>query len=74
MENYLRRSKGNRIAVRRYKGPEQAAASALKQATACRMGIMYDFGFDFHGTRQFCSKFVYEVYHEATGKELNLEE
>ena len=44
--------------------------SQLKREAAQRMNIEYDEGFDFDSALQYCSKFVYQVIHEATGIEL----
>jgi hypothetical protein len=52
--------------------PEQQAS--VTAAARKRHGAMYDFGFNFKSERQFCSKFVREVLHEATGHHLGVVE
>ena len=42
----------------------------LTSAARKRLGVLYDTGFNLHSSRQFCSRFVREVVHEATGLEL----
>ncbi len=46
---------------------QQAIVSAAAQR---RSGALYDLGFNFRSERQFCSKFVREVLHEASGHHL----
>lgn len=68
LERFVARSEGGRVAVRRLQEPltpEQAAR--VVQASAARQGVRYDTGFDLHSGGQFCSRFVHEVLHEATG-------
>lgn len=73
--NYLSRTKDARIAVRRLYRPLAAAElNTLQMAAEKRLGIAYDAGFDFNSDRQYCSKFVYESYLEATGLEIGRKE
>ena len=42
----------------------------FKRAADKRHGKLYHLGFKYESQRQFCSKFVYQVYKEALGIEL----
>ena len=68
LEKFIQRSTQGRFAVKR---PRMLFSTKQEQAivTAAdkRMGILYDTGFDLYSRRQFCSRFVYEVLHEAVG-------
>lgn len=68
LSRFIERSEGRRAAVARLReplSPEQQRAVA--QAARRRNAIFYDTGFDLFSRRQFCSRFVREVLHEATG-------
>lgn len=68
---FVRRSDMGRVAVTRLPVPlDQQQKDKLKLAVAERNGILYDTGFDLHSRRQFCSRYVREVLHEAAGVEL----
>jgi hypothetical protein len=68
LARFVARSEAGRVAVMRRDAPLTAAqGDALRRAADARMGIAYDTGFDLHSPRQFCSRFVHEVLHEATG-------
>lgn len=65
---FVGRTYDGKVAVcRLQRGVQPAELERIKQAAKQRMGIWYDFGFDFHGKGLFCSKFVYEIYKAATG-------
>lgn len=71
LSSFISRSKGNRIMAKRLNMPlssdhEKNISAAAKQRT----GILYDTGFNMHSKRQFCSRFVQEVLHDATGTTL----
>jgi hypothetical protein len=72
LPRYLARAAQGLVAVRRLPrdlSPDEAAA--LREAAHLRMGRFYDIGFDLDRlNRQFCSRFVYEVFHEAVGVEI----
>lgn len=60
-----------RVAVKRPSEPLTVRQQArLEQAVQRRLGAMYDVGFNLNSNWQFCSKFVREVMHEATGLQL----
>jgi hypothetical protein len=68
LSRFLRRSEGGRCAIMRLKSPLDSKAPGRLQAEAARrMRHWYHLGFDLDSRRQFCSKFVYEIYREALG-------
>jgi len=68
---FIARSSKGRFAVVRPKEPlTDEEDGALLRAAESRMGRWYDLGFNYDGRRQYCSKFVYECYLEATGREV----
>jgi hypothetical protein len=68
LSRFLRRSEGGRCAIMRLKSPLDSTAPGRLQAEAARrMRHWYHLGFDLDSRRQFCSKFVYEIYREALG-------
>jgi hypothetical protein len=71
LSHFLARSKGGWCTIRRLKtGLTGAQIAALKAQCDTRMNIAYDTGFDYRRGRLFCSKFVYDVYHDALGVNL----
>lgn len=71
MADFVGRSENGRVAVLRLPTTLDAAAQArLKAAADRRLGVWYDTGFNLHSRRQFCSRFVREVVHEALGHPL----
>lgn len=68
---FVARSEDGRIAVRRPHGTLTAAQNdAIVRAARQRLGRWYDTGFDLHSSRQFCSRYVYEVMQEALGAQV----
>lgn len=68
LSRFLRRSERGQFAILRLKTPiDLAAQERLQKEARARMGKWYHFGFDFDSPRQFCSKFVHEVYRDAMG-------
>ncbi len=66
--NFVRRSAHGRVAVLRLPRPLSAVEiRRLQGAMGCRLGRLYDTGFDLRSRRQFCSRFVREVMQESTG-------
>lgn len=68
---FVARSDQGRVAIRRPHGtltPQQKAA--IVRAASLRFGTWYDNGFDLDSSRQFCSRYVYEVLREGTGRTL----
>lgn len=71
LRRYLARSENGRFAVMRLtQGLSDAQRQRLRAAVDQRMGTLYHLGFKLRSRRTFCSKFVYEVYREATGIEV----
>lgn len=69
---FLAHSKAGHFALRRLPGGfDPAKVPALERAIDARMGIRYDTGFDLDDpSTTYCSRFVREIYLEATGVEL----
>lgn len=68
LSRFLARSEDGRFAVSRLTTPiTLQERSNIEKAAQKRSGIFYDTGFDLYSKRQFCSRYVYEVLHEATG-------
>jgi hypothetical protein len=68
LDKFIARSEHGRFYITRYRGgltPEEKAD--LREAATARMGIRYDLGFNYHSTQLYCSKFVHDVYQQATG-------
>jgi len=66
LEDFISRSNNSWFAIRRFNGDlSQEQIKDLKKACEVRYGVLYDFSFNFHSTKLFCSKFVYEVFKEA---------
>ena len=69
IERFVARSENGRFLVRRLRGGLTGEeVRRLCRATERRMGKLYDTGFQYDSSRQFCSKFVYDSYVEATGQ------
>jgi hypothetical protein len=68
LSRFLKRSEAGQCSIKRLKTPLDAGALERLQAGAARrMGKWYHLGFKLDSSRQFCSKFIYEVYQEALG-------
>ncbi|MEH6577567.1 MAG: YiiX/YebB-like N1pC/P60 family cysteine hydrolase [Amphritea sp.] len=71
LRKFLARTCNGELMVRRLKqNITPTDIQSLKDAAQKRMGTLYHLGFKFKSKRQFCSKFVYEVYREALGIKL----
>ena len=71
LEKFVDRSEKNRFIVRRCRDCLTAEElTRLRQSAESRMGRLYHLGFNYDSQRLFCSKFVYDVYQEATGREI----
>lgn len=69
LESFVGRSQNGRFLVRRIRGGlSNAEVLRLRSAAGRRMGQLYDTGFRYDSPRQFCSKFVYDSFLEATGR------
>lgn len=71
LHRFLARSEHGRYSWHRVRGGlSEAQKVALQQAVLRRLGIWYHLGFRYESKRQFCSKFVHEIFLEATGLEI----
>jgi Permuted papain-like amidase enzyme, YaeF/YiiX, C92 family len=71
LARFIARSAHRRCAVRRVRGGlSPAEKGRLREASDRRMGKWYHLGFDYRSDLLFCSKFVHDVYLEATGREV----
>jgi len=71
LRRFVARSENGRYAVRRLARTLSADEQVLiREAAMKRLGILYHPGFKLRSQRQFCSKFVHEVYAEALAEEL----
>ncbi|MEH6649586.1 MAG: YiiX/YebB-like N1pC/P60 family cysteine hydrolase [Motiliproteus sp.] len=71
LRDFLARTCNAEVTVRRLKQPlTDNAIERLKQAASKREGCWYHLGFNYDSPRQFCSKFVHQVFHEALDVEL----
>lgn len=71
IEEFLQRSENSSISIRRLK--EDLTSDeilSIQESADSRMNKLYHFGFNFNSKRQYCSKFVYEVFKEALDKEI----
>lgn len=66
---FVARSERGMYAVRRLpRALSEQEQAALFVAAERRLGMWYDFGFNYDSPRQYCSKFVYDVMAESTGE------
>ncbi|MCV6612609.1 MAG: YiiX/YebB-like N1pC/P60 family cysteine hydrolase [Amphritea sp.] len=71
LRKYLSRTCNGEVMVRRLPSSlTKTQVHELKRAANKRYGQFYHLGFKYESQRQFCSKFVYQVYKEALGIEL----
>jgi hypothetical protein len=71
LERFVSTSENGRFLVRRVRGGlTPVEIQRLRAAADSRMGKLYDSGFGYESKRQFCSKFVYDSFLEATGKQV----
>ncbi|MCM8541917.1 MAG: hypothetical protein NE328_16730 [Lentisphaeraceae bacterium] len=71
LEKFLQRSENSAISIRRLK--EDLSSDEIlriQKAADSRMNKLYHLGFNFNSKRQYCSKFVYEVFNEALNQEI----
>ena len=71
LKKFLERSEGGQISVKRLdQALSQEDIDQLRRSADKRMKVWYHTGFKLHSKRQFCSKFVHEVFKEALGVEV----
>ncbi|POT58534.1 hypothetical protein C3432_11675 [Citrobacter amalonaticus] len=68
LSKFIQRSVGQQYAVRRFRGGLTTAQklSVMEQVPA-RLHKFYHTGFEYDSSRQFCSKFVFDIYKDALG-------
>ncbi|HLD99100.1 MAG TPA: YiiX/YebB-like N1pC/P60 family cysteine hydrolase [Bdellovibrionota bacterium] len=70
---FLKRSTNGLVAIRRYAGPIGPEEYArIKAEALARVGVLYDLKFNFDTKRQYCSKFVHEIFKSALNVELGI--
>lgn len=63
---FVHRTAEKKVAIRRVREDLKGwEVTALWERAMSKMGVLYHLGFKYHSSRQFCSKFVYQVYLEA---------
>ena len=63
---FIQRSAGQRYAVRRLRGGLTVKQKlAIMEQVPARLNKFYHTGFKYESSRQFCSKFVFDIYKEA---------
>lgn len=68
LSKFVARSAGARVAVVRLNTPlSEPQQQTVRAAAQARYNIHYDTGFDLHSRGQFCSRYVHEVWAQATG-------
>lgn len=68
LSRFAARSESRRIQISRlHDALDATQKDHVVQAAKKRLGIFYDTGFNLHSKRQFCSRYVHEVLHEASG-------
>lgn len=71
LDKFIARSRNGEYSIRRLtRAITTKEHERMKSAIHARMGLFYHLGFDYESKRQFCSKFVYDVYKETTGLEI----
>ncbi len=71
LKSFIRRSRNGRYEVKRLiNGLTDAQKLALVSGVFEKLNIPYHTGFKLHSKRQFCSKFVYELYRDRLSIEL----
>ena len=69
LARFVGRSENGRFLIRRLRdGVSEGDVRRLHVAAGNRMGKLYDTGFNYDSPRQYCSKFVFDCFHEAVGR------
>ena len=69
--DFIARSKAGQYSVKRLtRTLTESEKQNIQKEADLRMGIFYHIGFKFDSKMQFCSKFAYEIYRQATGLEI----
>jgi len=68
LAKFIARSEHGRFCILRLRNELSPAEKlALRRSAQARVGQWYGLGFNYDSRRQFCSKFVFDVYREAAG-------
>lgn len=71
LRTFLGRSSGEKFAIMRFKDPmTERQKQALLALADHQLGRVYDLGFNIESSRTFCSKFVYEIVRDDSGRTL----
>ncbi len=70
LEKFLKRTDAGQFSIKRLRDLSDDEVAALRREADRRMGLWYHLGFDYDSPRQYCSKFVYQCYHDALGVEV----
>ena len=71
LNRFVARSERGRFLITRSQEElDPAEKVRLRQAARERMGKLYDLGFNYDSRLLYCSKFVFDVYREATGRQV----
>jgi hypothetical protein len=71
LEMFIHKSENERFMVRRVRGGlTNEEKERLRTAAMVRMNKVYHLGFKYDSPRQYCSKFVYDIYKDAIGREV----
>ncbi len=66
LSRFIARSSDNRYSVRRFSHTlTSEQKSALVAEVPARLNKFYHTGFNYESSRQFCSKFVFDIYQSA---------
>ena len=66
LSRFIKRSSDNRYSVKRLRvGLTSAQKASLLDQVPSRLHKIYHTGFDYDSSRQFCSKFVFDIYKQA---------
>lgn len=70
LTKFIKRSKKHHVAIRRpvAKLSEENQQTIINQIPS-KLNVLYHLGFDYDSKRQYCSKFVYQIYKEALNME-----
>jgi hypothetical protein len=71
LTRFIGRSKNGRYTIRRYRDRlDDLRIAGIREQISKRSGRLYHTGFNMDSGRQFCSKFVYEVFRDGAGVEI----
>lgn len=68
--DYMDRSLPGMVGVKRLADLSEDESKLIRKEAKARLGILYHQGFDYDSSRQFCSKFVYDVFASLRRQEI----